>query len=167
MLRFVRVFQIRVFVLFFAERFFFAHEIDKRPPVFLRCIVHVRFQKAIYPLIRIERHEMTVARARVQIEPVFIPHKPHEFICDFYRFDIHAIHIFSAVDFAERVLFIHRKIHFRYRVAAARGRIYALIERALNRTDHVIPRQLGFYREIQHFVLIQRAAAIYLLQSVG
>ena len=86
MLRFVRVFQIRVFVLFFAERFFFAHEIYKRPPVFLRCIVHVRFKKTIYPLIRIKRHEMTIARARLQIKPVFVPHEPNEFISNLYRF---------------------------------------------------------------------------------
>ena len=148
MFRFIRVFQIRVFVLFLAERFFFAHEIYKRPPVFLRCVIYVRFKQPIDPLIRIERHEMTVARACIQIKSVFIAHEPNEFIRDFYRFDIHTIYIFSAVDCAERVLLIHRKIHFRYRVAAARGCIYAFIERAVNRTDHVIPCRLAFHREI-------------------
>ena len=132
----------------------------------MRCVIYVRFQKTVYPLIRVERHKMTVARARVQIEPVFVPHKPNEFISNLYRFYLRAIHIRFTIDFAERVLLIHRKIHFRYRVAAACFFIHGRVERAINRTDHIIPYRLAFQREILHFVLIQRAAAIYTRQLI-
>ena len=65
MFNFIRVFEIGVFVRFIPERFFYTNKGNGRPIVTLRCIIHVRFEKFIYGPIRVERHEMTVARSDV------------------------------------------------------------------------------------------------------
>ena len=98
----------------------------------LRCIVHIGFQKFVDRLVRVESHEMAVARSDVQFETVRVSYKPNKLIRNDYGFNIHAVDVRIAVYFSETILFIYGIVDFRNGVSAACLFVYTFVERTVN-----------------------------------
>ena len=107
----------------------FADESYERVGIALRGVIDVRFQELVHRLIRIERHEVAVARADVQFEPVRIAHKPDKFVRYLYRLNIDDLHIRLSVLGCKTVLLCDLVDDLGYLVAVLRLLIYVLVKR--------------------------------------
>ena len=139
MLHPVRICKVGIAILLFAESTAFAYKGYEGIGIALRGVVDVRLQEPIHGLIRIERHEVAVARADVQLEPVRVPHKADKFVRYLYRLNVDDLHIRLSVLCRKTVLLGNLVDDFGYPVAVLCLLVNILVERAKNGAYRIVP----------------------------